>query len=109
MLHVDDLDRRLLAPPSRNIDTAAGRVYNVGGGPENTISVWREFGPALERLLGREIPVAYGRLAPRRPEGVRVRHVPRQPRAGLEAAGSRWSRGWRRLVGWVKDNASLFE
>lgn len=42
-----------------HIDQAAGQVYNVGGGPENTISIWREFGPLLEDLLQRPIPVDY--------------------------------------------------
>ena len=37
---------------------AAGEVFNVGGGPERTISVWSEFGPMLESLLGRKVPVA---------------------------------------------------
>ncbi|MEZ4672692.1 MAG: SDR family NAD(P)-dependent oxidoreductase [Caldilineaceae bacterium] len=41
------------------IDHAAGQVYNIGGGPENTISIWREFGPLLEKLLGRPISVNF--------------------------------------------------
>jgi len=40
------------------IDRAAGKVYNIGGGPENTLSIWQEFGPLLQELLGREIPIA---------------------------------------------------
>ena len=42
-----------------NIDRAAGQVYNLGGGPANTISVWAEFGPLLEELLGSPVPVRY--------------------------------------------------
>jgi CDP-paratose 2-epimerase len=41
----------------RHIDRSAGQIYNIGGGPENTISVWAEFGPILERLLGCEVQV----------------------------------------------------
>ncbi len=41
----------------RNIDSAAGQIYNLGGGPTNTISIWSEFGPLLEELIGRRIPV----------------------------------------------------
>ena len=26
---------------ANNIDSVAGEVFNVGGGPSNTISVWR--------------------------------------------------------------------
>ncbi|MEW6233204.1 MAG: SDR family NAD(P)-dependent oxidoreductase [Chloroflexota bacterium] len=41
------------------IDSAAGQVYNIGGGPENTLAVWSEFGPVLARFIGREVPVTY--------------------------------------------------
>jgi CDP-paratose 2-epimerase len=41
----------------QHIDRSAGQIYNIGGGPDNTISVWSEFGPMLERLVGREIVV----------------------------------------------------
>jgi len=42
-----------------HIDRTAGQVYNVGGGPENTLAVWSELGPLLENLMGRKIEVAY--------------------------------------------------
>jgi len=38
------------------IDTVAGQVFNIGGGIQNTISIWAEFRPLLEELLGKEIP-----------------------------------------------------
>jgi CDP-paratose 2-epimerase len=56
MLYVDDLIDAYLAI-ERHIDVAAGQVYNLGGGPENTISVWAEFAPLLEELAGRRPPV----------------------------------------------------
>ena len=40
------------------IDIAKGQIYNVGGGKQNVISIWAEFGPILEKLLGKEIEVA---------------------------------------------------
>lgn len=48
----------------RNIDQSAGRVYNIGGGWGNRLSVWLEFGPMLEDLLGREIAVRYAASRP---------------------------------------------
>ena len=57
VLHVDDLLDAYDAA-IENIDMAAGQVYNIGGGPGNVMSVWAEFGPLLEKLLGKEIPVA---------------------------------------------------
>jgi CDP-paratose 2-epimerase len=57
VLHVDDLlDAYDLA--IARIGQVKGRIYNLGGGPENTLSVWTEFGPLLEELLGKSIPVA---------------------------------------------------
>ncbi len=38
------------------IDAVKGQVYNLGGGPENTMSIWTEFGPLLEKLLGKACP-----------------------------------------------------
>lgn len=40
------------------IDTAKGQVYNVGGGKRNVMAIWAEFGPILERLLGKRIEAA---------------------------------------------------
>jgi CDP-paratose 2-epimerase len=47
VLYVDDLLDAYDAAVDR-IDTAAGQVYNIGGGPENVVAVWAEFGPMLE-------------------------------------------------------------
>jgi CDP-paratose 2-epimerase len=56
ILHVYDLldayDAAL-----KKIDRVKGDVFNLGGGPENTMSIWTEFGPMLEKLLGKPIPV----------------------------------------------------
>jgi CDP-paratose 2-epimerase len=58
ILHIDDLlngyDEAI-----KRINLAAGQVYNIGGGPENTLSIWKEFGPLLEELMGHEITVSW--------------------------------------------------
>lgn len=90
-----------------HIDRTAGHVYNIGGGPENTMSIWAEFGPLLERLLGRAIPVTY---ADWRPGDQRVyisdirkaeRDFGWRPRIGVEE-------GVTRLFNWVRENMHLF-
>ncbi|MGH2542635.1 MAG: NAD-dependent epimerase/dehydratase family protein, partial [Ardenticatenaceae bacterium] len=48
----------------RHMDRAAGMIYNIGGGPNNTLSIWSEFGPLLEELLGHPIPVRYADWRP---------------------------------------------
>ncbi len=90
-----------------NIDTAAGQVYNIGGGPENTMSIWTEFGPQLERLLGRPIPVTHGDWRPGdQPVYVSdIRKAERElgwrPRVSVEE-------GVRRLFAWIRDHQDLF-
>jgi CDP-paratose 2-epimerase len=55
-LHVSDLlDAYDLAVA--RIGEVRGRAFNIGGGPRNVLAVWAEFGPLLERLAGRCVPV----------------------------------------------------
>ena len=63
VLFVEDLVRafRLAA---NNIDSVAGEVFNVGGGPSNTISVWAEFGELLTELAGQKIEVNFADWRP---------------------------------------------
>lgn len=63
LLYVDDLVELMLRAVSR-IKRTAGQVYNVGGGRENTISVWTELHQPLEKLLGRLPTVDYAEFRP---------------------------------------------
>ena len=106
LLHVSDLIRAYEAGIT-NIDTLKGRAYNVGGGPKNTISIWSEFGPLLEKLANRPIPIDKG---PWRPGDQRVFF------GDIRKAESEL--GWKPLVSphegiqalydWVASNPSLF-
>jgi CDP-paratose 2-epimerase len=58
MLFVEDLLNAYDAAIEK-IDKVKGEVFNIGGGSGNTISIWAEFGPALEKMLGRPIPVSW--------------------------------------------------
>ncbi|HEY5904073.1 MAG TPA: GDP-mannose 4,6-dehydratase [Anaerolineales bacterium] len=106
VLHVDDLLAGYDAAVER-IDQSAGQVYNMGGGAGNVLAVWTEFGPILERLLGRPIPVARGDW---RPGDQRVfyadtrkaeRELGWKPKISLEE-------GIERLFRWVERNKDLF-
>jgi CDP-paratose 2-epimerase len=89
------------------IDISAGQVYNLGGGPKNTISIWKQFGPMLEKLLGKSIPVAWGDWRP----GDQKIYV-----SSIEKAKNQlgWSpkvnaqQGIERLFKWVNANRELF-
>lgn len=63
LLWVDDLIDAYLAAIDQ-IDKIKGEVFNIGGGPDFSISVWKEFGPMLCQALGREIPVSTGDWRP---------------------------------------------
>jgi CDP-paratose 2-epimerase len=58
ILYVDDLvDLMIMAV--QNINLTAGQVYNVGGGPDNTISVWAEFRELLAKRSGQLPSVSF--------------------------------------------------
>jgi CDP-paratose 2-epimerase len=106
VLWVDDL-LDLYQAAVDQIDVAAGEVYNVGGGPENTLAVWTELGPMLERLLGHRIDVRYDDWRPG-DQRIFVADVRKArcelgwyPRVGK-------AEGVRRLVDWVVAHRSLF-
>lgn len=93
---------------TEHIQVTAGQVYNIGGGPDNTIAIWHEFGKVLRDLIGREIPVHYNdwRLGD---QLVYVSNLQKarhdfgwQPKIGkLE--------GIKRLLHWVQSNLDLFD
>ncbi len=107
MLFIDDLLDAYDAAAQR-IERVAGQVYNLGGGPTNTISVWTEFGPMLEELHRRKIPVGRGDW---RPGDQRVcvydiskakRELDWEPKVNVPT-------GVERLYRWVRENQGLFE
>jgi CDP-paratose 2-epimerase len=106
VLHVDDLLNAYEAAIAK-IETVRGQVFNLGGGPENTMSIWTEFGPMLEKLLGRPVPVRRGDWRPgdQKVFVADIRKAGRdlgwKPLVGVEA-------GVARLFEWVKENKELF-
>jgi CDP-paratose 2-epimerase len=63
LLHVSDLIRAYEAGINQ-IDTLKGTALNVGGGPNNTLSVWTEFGPLLASLTGHDVPITHHQWRP---------------------------------------------
>jgi CDP-paratose 2-epimerase len=107
LLFVDDLLNMYDAAIGK-IEKSAGQVYNVGGGSKNTIAIWTEFAPYLEKLTGREIPIEH---ADWRPGDQRIfvsdigkakKELDWQPRVGVEE-------GIHRLYEWVTGNQVLFK
>ncbi len=107
LLFIDDLlDGYDLA--LAEIDRVAGRVYNLGGGPENTLSVWSEFGPILESVTGRPIPVVFDDWRPgdQKTFICNISHFAED--TGWRPAVDPET-GIRQLAEWVDSNRRLFE
>ena len=68
LLYVDDLIEAMLTAVGQ-IERTRGQVYNLGGGPDHTISVWVEFREYLKTILGRVPEIRQG---PWRPGDQRV-------------------------------------
>jgi len=58
LLHVEDLLDAYDAACAV-IERSAGRAYNVGGGPDASLSVWHEFRGTLSELAGAEPPARF--------------------------------------------------
>ena len=106
VLFVEDLVRALRGAVDK-ISVTAGKVYNIGGGPSNTLSVWKEFGQLLAELNGQAVRVSYRDWRPGdQPCYVSdIRNVCRDlgwtPEVDKRA-------GIRRLWEWVSSNKEVF-
>jgi CDP-paratose 2-epimerase len=106
ILYIDDL---LLAfeRAVERIDVTAGQVYNIGGGPQNTISIWTEFSELLAALLGREVDVTYEDWRP----GDQLVYVSDTTKARQELGWEPRTSvrgGIEKLFHWVVENKELF-
>ncbi len=106
VLFVDDLLDAYDAALEK-IGSVAGQVYNIGGGPANTLSVWSEFCPILEKLIGHPLQVRYDDWRPG-DQKVYISDIRKaenelgwKPKTGIQS-------GVQRLFDWVSANRSLF-
>jgi CDP-paratose 2-epimerase len=90
-----------------HIDKTAGQIYNIGGGRKNTLAIWKEFGPLLEKELGRKIPVDWQAWRPgdQRVFIADIRKAKKdfkwEPETDVET-------GIRKLLEWVHAHQDLF-
>ncbi|HTP10598.1 MAG TPA: NAD-dependent epimerase/dehydratase family protein [Anaerolineae bacterium] len=107
VLYVDDLIDAYESAIAK-IDRTAGQVFNIGGGADNTLTIWTETGPLLEQLLGRPVPIGRSDWRPG-DQRICVMDI-RKAQAALG-----WSpkisvaNGVAKLYHWVVDNRRLFE
>lgn len=106
LLHVSDLIRAYELC-IRQIDHLQGEVFNLGGGPDNTISIWAEFQPLLESFTGHPIQVTRGDWRPG-DQRVFIADIRKAARKiGWEPQVSPAS-GIAELYQWVSQNRRLF-
>jgi CDP-paratose 2-epimerase len=106
VLWVDDLIAAYEAAAVR-IDRSAGQIYNIGGGPESTMSIWAEFGPMLEKLARQPIPVTYADWRPG-DQPVYISDIRKAERELEWRPSISTEEGIGRLWQWVDENLDLF-
>jgi CDP-paratose 2-epimerase len=106
ILFVDDLVDAYMKALYR-IEHTAGKVYNIGGGPKHSISVWKEFQPLLAEICERPVEASF---CPWRPgdQKVFIADIRRAeadfgwaPRIGVEE-------GISRLCSWIRGQGDAF-
>lgn len=89
----------------QSIHVTSGRVYNLGGGPANAISLLNLL-DLLAELRGEEIPVRFDDWRPG-DQPVYVSDIRKAHREFGWEPGIGWHDGVERLFAWVRDNRSL--
>ena len=106
VLFVEDLVRAFRLAVEK-IEVTAGQVYNIGGGPGNTLSVWNEFGRLLEELKGEPVPVQYREWRPG-DQRIYVSDIRKEARELGWSPRVDARTGVRRLWEWVTAQPALF-
>ena len=107
VLWIDDLIAAYESAAAR-IDRTSGQIYNIGGGPEHSVSIWREFGPLLEQLAERPPRVTYADWRPG-DQPVYISDIRRAERELGWAPTVSFEAGVERLWHWVDENVQLFD
>ena len=106
VLYIDDLVR-LFETALAKISRSSGKIYNVGGGSGNILSVWTKFAPILEKLFKKRIKVTFADWRPGDQKvyisDVRLvkSELGWQPEISVE-------KGVEKLFKWIIDNKKLF-
>jgi CDP-paratose 2-epimerase len=106
VLFVDDLVRAFRLAVEK-IEVTAGDIFNIGGGPNNTLSVWQEFGKILSQLKGEEVSATFGDWRPG-DQPCYISDIRKaQQRMGWKPLIDKET-GIRRLWDWVASNPAIF-
>jgi CDP-paratose 2-epimerase len=106
LLYIDDLVEAMLLAYEK-IDKTQGRIYNIGGGAENSVSIWLEVEPILSKLLGKDIPVDYADWRPG-DQPIYVSDITRASKDFGWRPKTTVDEGLNRLFNWVREHKYLF-
>jgi len=84
-----------------------GQIINIGGGRKNTISIWTEFQPMLEKLLGRKIPTTTSDWRPG-DQPVFISDIRKAQNMLNWSPKISAEKGIELLFNWVNENRKLF-
>jgi CDP-paratose 2-epimerase len=106
VLYVNDLVR-LFEIAVNKIKIARGKIYNVGGGKENILSVWHGFGPILTKLFKKDLRPEFADWRPG-DQKVYVSDIRKVKRELGWEPKVRVEEGMEKLYHWVTINKQLF-
>lgn len=106
LLYIDDLVRAFdLA--AKKIKKTKGQIYNIGGGAKNTISIWLDFKPILEKLIGKKINPKFSDWRPG-DQPVFISDVRKAKKDFGWEPKINVKQGIKELYNWVSSNKKLF-
>lgn len=107
LLYVEDLVRAC-EMAAENIKKTRGQIYNIGGGTKNTISIWFDFKPILEKLFNRKLNPKFSGWRPG-DQPIYISDIRKakkdfgwEPKINVEM-------GIKKLYDWVSSNKELFD
>jgi CDP-paratose 2-epimerase len=106
LLHVDDL-MDVFDLVIKNRDLSAGQIFNVGGGPSNSLAVWTELQPILAALSGKELKANTSDWRPG-DQRVFISDIGKLHRTFDWKPKVSTHQGIERLYHWITENRSLF-
>lgn len=91
----------------KNIQKTKGEIYNIGGGSKNSVSIWYELQPILEKLFKRPLSPSF---APWRPgdQSIYISNIQKAKEDFLWEPYVDIEKGIEMLYTWVLQNKRLF-
>lgn len=107
LLYIDDLINAYYLA-IKKINIASGRIYNIGGGYKNSISIWQEFGPQIEKLFSKQLSPSYSKVRP----GDQMIFIADTKKIRKELgwkAATTIGKGLKKIYSWMLENEKEFE